>query len=105
VPTLAGEPFIEDPPLFVLTAALLSNITSPILAAHDGARLAAGFFVALAFAFTAAAGREQHGRGRGWVATLILLGSLGLLVPALALDSWLRGYSPQECLDSPVSLC
>ena len=82
VPTLAGEPFVDKPPLFVLTAALFSRIFSSLLSMHDGARLAAGFYVAIAFAFTAAAGRELHGRGRGWVAVLILLGSLGLMVRA-----------------------
>ena len=79
-PMLTGEPYIDDPPLFVLTAALLAHIFSPLLELHDGARLAAGLYVALAFAFTAGAGRELHGRGRGWVATLILLGSPGLLI-------------------------
>ena len=82
VPTLAGEPFVDKPPLFVLTAALFAKIFSPLLPLHDGARLAAGFYVAMAFAFTALAGRALSGRGRGWVAVLILLGSLGLMVRA-----------------------
>lgn len=82
VPTLAGEPFVDKPPLFVLTAALLAEVFAPLLPLHDGARLAAGLYMALAFAFTAAAGSELNGRGRGWVAVLILLGSLGLMVRA-----------------------
>ena len=82
VPTLAGEPFVDKPPLFPLTAALFANLFSPLLPLHDGARLAAGFYVAIAFAFTAATGRELLGRGRGWVAVLMLLGSLGLAVRA-----------------------
>ena len=81
-PTLAGEPFVDKPPLFVLTAALFAKIFFPVLPVHDGARLAAGFYVAIAFAFVAVTGRELHGRGRGWVAVLILLGSLGLMVRA-----------------------
>jgi len=111
VPMLAGEPFIEDPPLFVLTAAVLSTITSPLLAPHDGARLAAGFYVALTFAFTAAAGRELHGHGRGWVATLLLLGSLGLLVRGhlmIAETALLAGfaigiYGLTRCLRRPLA--
>jgi len=82
VPTLAGEPFMEKPPLFVLTAALFAQVFSFLLPLHDAARLAAGFYVALAFGFTAAASRELHGPNRGWVATLLLLGSLGLVVRA-----------------------
>lgn len=82
VPTLAGEPFVDKPPLFVLTAALLSELFKPLLPAHDGARLAAGLYMALGFAFTARAGRELNGSGRGWVTVLILLGSLGLMVRA-----------------------
>jgi 4-amino-4-deoxy-L-arabinose transferase-like glycosyltransferase len=66
----------------VPTAALFAKVFSPLLPLHDGARLAAGFYVAIALAFTAAAGRELHGRGRGWIAALILLGSLGLMVRA-----------------------
>jgi 4-amino-4-deoxy-L-arabinose transferase-like glycosyltransferase len=82
VPMLAGEPFLEKPPLFTLVAALFAKLFSFALSPHDGARLAAGFFVGLAFLFTAATGRELHGSGRGWISTLILLGSLGLLVRA-----------------------
>ena len=82
VPTLAGEPFVDKPPLFVLTAALFAKVFEPLLPLHDGARLAAGCYVAIAFAFTAATGRELHGPGRGWVTVLILMGSLGLMVRA-----------------------
>src|SRR5256885_16383596 len=42
VPTLAGEPFMEKPPLFYLTAAGLAKLALPWLAYHDGARLASG---------------------------------------------------------------
>lgn len=82
VPTLAAEPYLNQPPLFVLTAALCAKLFSFMLPAHDGARLASAFYVALAFGFTAAAGRELHGPNRGWVAALLLLGSVGLAVRA-----------------------
>jgi 4-amino-4-deoxy-L-arabinose transferase-like glycosyltransferase len=111
VPMLAGEPFVEKPPLFVLTAALFAKAFSPLLPAHDGARLAAGFYVALAFAFTAAVGRELYGRGRGWVATLILLGTLGLMVrahqmitdTALFAGFAIGAYGLARCLRRPIS--
>ena len=82
VPMLAGEPFLEQPPLYVLTAALFAKAFSFVLPVHDGARLATAAYIAIAFGFTAAAGRELLGRNRGWVATLLLLGSVGLAVRA-----------------------
>jgi 4-amino-4-deoxy-L-arabinose transferase-like glycosyltransferase len=82
VPTLAGAPFVEKPPLFILTAAAFAKLWSWLLPPHDGARLASGFYMALAFGFIAAAGRELHGANRGWVTTLVVLGSFGLAVRA-----------------------
>jgi 4-amino-4-deoxy-L-arabinose transferase-like glycosyltransferase len=76
VPTLAGEPFMEKPPLFYVTAALFAGLCSPWLPLHDGARLASGFYLALTLLFTALAARELYGRGR--VAALALLACLGL---------------------------
>ncbi len=76
VPTLAGEPFMEKPPLFYLTAALFAKIFSGVLPLHDGARLASGFYIALTLLFTGLAARELYGQGRA--AVLALLASLGL---------------------------
>lgn len=82
VPTLAGEPYMDKPPLFYITAALFAKLFSPVLALHDGARLASGFYTALALLFTGLAGREMFGAGRGWTAVIILIGCLGMLVRA-----------------------
>ena len=82
VPMLAGEPFMEKPPLYYWTAALFARVLSPPLALHDAARLASGFYLALTFVFVAAAARELYGRDRGGVAVLVLLGCLGLAIPA-----------------------
>ncbi len=82
VPTLAGEPYMDKPPLFYITAALFAKLFSPLLALHDGARLASGFYTALTLLFTGLAGRELFGAGRGWSAAIILIGCLGLLVRA-----------------------
>ncbi len=76
VPTLAGEPFVEKPPLFYLTAALFAKLFSPWLPLHDGAHVAAGFYTALTLIFTGLAARELYGRGT--VAALALLACLGL---------------------------
>lgn len=80
VPTLAGEPFLEKPPLYYLTAAAFAKLFSPLLPLHDGARLASGFFMALTLMFTGFAGRELYGRGKGFPTALILVGCVGLLV-------------------------
>ncbi len=82
VPTLAGEPYMDKPPLFYMTAALFARLFSPILPLHDGARLASAFYVAIALYFTGLTGRDLFGRYRGWSAAVILIGCLGLLIPA-----------------------
>jgi 4-amino-4-deoxy-L-arabinose transferase-like glycosyltransferase len=82
VPTLAGEPYMDKPPLFYMTAAVFAKLFSPLFALHDGARLASGFYTALTLLFTGLAGRELFGSGRGWAAALILIGCLGMLVNA-----------------------
>jgi len=80
VPTLAGEPFMEKPPLYYLTAAAFARVFSPALPLHDAARLASAFYMALALGFAGLAGRELFGKGCGWTTALVLIGSLGLLV-------------------------
>src|SRR5258707_81481 len=45
VPTLAGEPFMEKPPLFFATAALFAKLFGWALPLHDAARLASAFYV------------------------------------------------------------
>ena len=80
VPTLGGEPFMEKPPLYYLTAALFGKIFSLALPLHDAARLATGFFMALALLLTGLAGRELWGKGHGRLAVLVLVACLGLLI-------------------------
>lgn len=80
VPALAGEPFLEKPPLFYLTAAVFAKLFSFALPLHDAARLATGAWMAAIFAFTAAAGREFYGVRYGAVSTLLLLGCFGFVV-------------------------
>ncbi len=80
VPYLAGDPYMDKPPLFYMTAALFAKLFSPLLPLHDGARLASGFYTAFTLLFTGLAARELFGRGRGWAAAIILIGCLGMLV-------------------------
>ncbi len=94
VPTLAGEPFMEKPPLFYLTAASFAWLLSPWLPLHDGAHLAAGFYMALTLFFVYQTARVLYGNGTA--AVLALLACLGLaplghlLITDLAL---LAGFS------------
>ena len=80
MPSLAGEPFLDEPPLYYLTAAATAWLTSTLLPLHDGARLATGFYMALTFLFCGLASRELNGRGKGALAALLLLGCFGLVV-------------------------
>ncbi len=80
VPTLAGEPFMDKPPLFYITAALFAKLFSPWLSLHNGARLACGFYTTLTLLFMGLTGRDLFGKGRGWSTAIILIGCLGMLV-------------------------
>lgn len=80
VPMLAGEPFLDRPPLYYLVAALFAKTFSPALPLHDAARLASGFFNAITLLFTALAGRALLGERYGRLTVIILLGTLGLLL-------------------------
>lgn len=82
VPTLAGEPFMEKPPLYYIVAAGCAKLLSPPLALHDAARLASGLFMALTLLFAGLGGRELYGRGKGFLTALILIGCLGILIRA-----------------------
>ena len=79
-PTLAGEPFLREPPLSYLSAALSGALLSPLLPLHDAARLASGFYIALALIFCGLAARELNGPGAGALAVALLLGSFGLVL-------------------------
>ncbi|MDD5240259.1 MAG: glycosyltransferase family 39 protein [Sulfuricella sp.] len=82
VPTLAGEPFMEKPPLYYATAALFGKTFSFALPLHDAVRLSTGFFMAITLLLTGLTGRELWGKGYGCIAVLTLIGCLGLLVRA-----------------------
>ncbi|MDD2721258.1 MAG: glycosyltransferase family 39 protein [Gallionella sp.] len=82
VPTLAGEPYMANPPLFYWTAAGMASLFSPLLSLHDGARLASGLYSALTLLFLGLTSRKLYGENRGWAAAVILIGCLGLLVRA-----------------------
>jgi len=80
-PMLAGEPFMEKPPLFYLSAAGFASMLSHVLPLHDGARAATAFYMALSAAFVGLASREMSGRDAVLPGVALFLGSTGLLIP------------------------
>jgi 4-amino-4-deoxy-L-arabinose transferase-like glycosyltransferase len=80
VPTVAGEPFMEKPPLYYWVAAAFSTLFSPWLPLHDGARLASGFFMALTCCAIGWSARQWWGYGRGRYAVLALLSCFGIVL-------------------------
>ena len=79
VPTLAGEPFVEKPPLFYLVAGAFATLGGGVLPLHDAARLATGWFVGIALLFLGLTGRELYGRGYGAAAVLVMIGCVGTI--------------------------
>lgn len=79
LPSIAGVPSVDYPPLYYWVAAALSWLFSPVLPAHDGARLATGLFMAIALAYTHKTATRLFDERAGRVSVLLLIGSLGLL--------------------------
>ncbi|HEX9301504.1 MAG TPA: glycosyltransferase family 39 protein [Casimicrobiaceae bacterium] len=77
-PRLAGEPYIDHPPLVYAAAALTGTVLSGVLPAHDAARIAAGALLGLTLLMLAMTGRELIGTTFRWVPVLLLAGSVGL---------------------------
>ena len=77
VPSLAGEPFVEKPPLFFLVAAGFARIFGDLLPLHDAARLATGLFVGITLFSLVLTGRELCGRGYGPLAAMVMIGCIG----------------------------
>ncbi len=90
---IAGEPEMGLAPLYLWVAALNVKLLGGLLAAHDAARLASGYFIALTLAFLSFTCRELMG-GRGVRASVMLfIGSLGLLLRAHEMVTDLAGLA------------
>ncbi|KVE39193.1 ArnT family glycosyltransferase [Burkholderia sp. TSV86] len=81
VPTNAGQPFLEKPPLFDWVATGLAWLFERYLPLHDAARLASALFAALAFGFAARAARVATGEPR-WL-SLPVIGAVALAAGSL----------------------
>jgi 4-amino-4-deoxy-L-arabinose transferase-like glycosyltransferase len=70
------------PPLYLWLAQTLGALLSPILPLHDAVRLASGAFVGASLWFVALTARRLYGEHAVGPAVLVLMGCMGLLVPA-----------------------
>lgn len=82
VPTLAGEPFMEKPPLYFIVAAGFVRLLGGVINPPDAARLASGLFLLLTFMPVALSARELYGRGFGRWGVLALIGCVGIAARA-----------------------
>ena len=96
VPTLAGEPFVEKPPLFFWTAAVFSYLFGWLMPLHDAARLASAIYVSLALLLVGLTARRLYRASTAWAAALLLGACLGYLQHAHQLitdDALLAGIA------------
>jgi 4-amino-4-deoxy-L-arabinose transferase-like glycosyltransferase len=93
VPSLAGEPFAERAPLIYWVATLFARAFGGVLPAHDAARLASGFFMAITMAGVSMAAVRLHGPRAGRISVLLLIGCLGLLIRAHEMSTDLAGLA------------
>jgi 4-amino-4-deoxy-L-arabinose transferase-like glycosyltransferase len=75
---LAGEPYVDNPPLVYLLAAGTGIALSPPLPLHDAARVSVALILALTLLLLAATATELNGRNYRWMAVLVFVGSVGL---------------------------
>lgn len=80
VPRLAGQLYLDNPPLYYWVGALSTRTLAFLLPLHDAARLASGLFVALMLLFLGLAARRLNDPAAGCIAPLIAIGSLGLFL-------------------------
>lgn len=104
-PLANGETSLELPPLYYLSAAASAELLSPMFAMHDGARLINILWLTIILLTVGMTSRELWGRGVGRHATLIMIGTIGLIVSAHSLGAEVAGLA---CLASgfyALALC
>lgn len=91
--SVAGEPVVGEPPLFLWTAAALAKGLGGLMPLHDAARLAAGLYMAATLALVSAAAWELMGERAVRMSVLLLIGCLGLLIRAHEMTPELSGLA------------
>lgn len=82
VPHLAGEPYLEYPPLYYWASTSLAHLLGWLLPAPDCVRLTSGIFIAAYLFLLAQTAQRWHGEVAAAPTALLALGSLGLMVHA-----------------------
>jgi 4-amino-4-deoxy-L-arabinose transferase-like glycosyltransferase len=82
VPNVAGEPFLEKPPLYFVSAALTGKLLSPPFALPDAIRFVNVGWIFLTLLFLALAAKELAGPRAAWNAAVLLMGCVILQVTA-----------------------
>lgn len=82
LPSMAGQTWLDTPPLYHLSAAAVVRALSPWLALHDAARLASSLWITLTLLLVGMTGRELWGVGSGRHTALIFISSIGLVFTA-----------------------
>lgn len=86
VPRIAGDPWLEDPPLFHWLALLLAKAAVLAMPFHDAVRVASGLAVLAACAFLYVAARtpdqDEDTATESASAVMLLIGTIGLMVHA-----------------------
>jgi 4-amino-4-deoxy-L-arabinose transferase-like glycosyltransferase len=93
VPTVAGIPSSDYPPLYYWVAAVTAKIFSPLLQPHDGARLATGLFMALTLTYTHKTATRLFDERAGRISVVLLLGSLGIFLRGHEMNPELGGLA------------
>ena len=77
-PRIAGEPYLDNPPLAYWLAAGTALVLSPPLPLHDAARVAAALVLGLTLLLLGATATELEGSRYRWTTVLLFVGSVGL---------------------------
>ena len=93
VPTVAGIPNHDYPPLYYWVAAFTAKIFSPLLPLHDGARLASGLFMATTLVYTHRTAKRLFDERAGRISVVLLIGSLGILLRGHEMSPELAGLA------------
>ncbi len=94
LPSIQNVPYLPHPPLYYWVAAAFQSVLSPwLLPAHDAARLATPFFMALSLLFAGCAGRELIGRRHGRSVVIIMMGCLGLMDTGHQMSTAVAGFA------------
>jgi 4-amino-4-deoxy-L-arabinose transferase-like glycosyltransferase len=93
VPNIAGVTASDFPPLYYWVSALTAKLFSPLLALHDGARIASGTFMAITLLYLYKAANKLFDERAGRIAVALMIGSLGLLLRAHEMNPELGGLA------------